>query len=304
MPAETSGSGLFVVIPVHNRREQTRGCLQRLGRQTRRDFRVIVVDDGSSDGTSEMIRSDYPDVQVLAGDGTLWWTAATNLGVKCALESGAGSVLCLNNDTQPALDLIERLLQTSAVHPDALIGASAVDTVTGRPCFTGERVRWWTAGAHSMLNDRKCSLERTIEVSHAPGRGLLIPARVFLDIGLFDARHFPQAAADYDFTHRARRAGYGIICDRGAVLSFDSANSGGAAYYRKKGCANYARHLFTRKGDGNLRTFFWYAVRNCPLILLPVCLIAGLLRRVCGYPLHCTQERWMSSRRGHDRATA
>lgn len=292
MPADVSAARLGIVIPVHNRRAYTRACLRSLAAQTRRDFRVIVVDDGSTDGTAEMVRREFPETTLVSGDGTLWWTAATNLGIAHAVRARAAYVLCLNDDTEPAADMVERLMETAARLPWALVGASAVDAATGRACFVGERANWLTAGARSLLGDAATAARRIVAVSHAPGRGLLIPAPVFERIGYFDALHFPQTAADYDFTHRARRAGYQVVCDRRAVLAMYPDACGDAVIRGQKSWANYRRHLFAIKGGGNLRVFFWYAVRNCPAPLLPVCLAAGWLRRLGGYPLEWARERW------------
>jgi GT2 family glycosyltransferase len=73
---------IFIVIPVHNRRDFTRECLLSLRKQTYKNFKVIIVDDGSMDGTGDMIEKDFPEVIPLKGDGELWWTGATNMGVE------------------------------------------------------------------------------------------------------------------------------------------------------------------------------------------------------------------------------
>ena len=278
--------GVWVVMPVHNRVGFTRACLGALGRQTVNGFRIVVVDDGSSDGTAEMILREFSAVRLLRGDGTLWWTGATNLGVAEALGGGATHILTLNNDTVPAEDFVECLLRSAGVAPGALIGAYAVDAATGAPVYAGETIRWATASYQSHLGGER----RRVEVTHFPGRGLLIPVEVFGQIGYFDGEHFPQTAADYDFTHRARRAGYRIYCEGSAVLRVYPEASGDSKYRREKGWGNYYRHLFDVKGGGNLRVFFWYAVRNCPWALLPVCLPVGMARRAAGYLLEWLGE--------------
>ena len=63
-----------IVIPVHNRKQYTRDCLHSLQKQTISSYRVIIVDDGSTDGTREMLRREFPEVIVLTGDGNLFWT--------------------------------------------------------------------------------------------------------------------------------------------------------------------------------------------------------------------------------------
>ena len=102
-------STLYVVMPVHNRRALTERCLAALAEQTVRGFGVIVVDDGSTDGTAEMVASHFPEVEVMKRDGSLWWSGSVNLGVKHALSKGACAVLLVNDDTTPAPDFVEAL---------------------------------------------------------------------------------------------------------------------------------------------------------------------------------------------------
>ncbi len=73
------------MIPVHNRKKLTRECLASLQNQDTKHFTVIVVDDGSTDGTSEMIRAEFPDTILLQGDGGLWWVGSINKGIRYAL---------------------------------------------------------------------------------------------------------------------------------------------------------------------------------------------------------------------------
>lgn len=283
------GPEMTVVIPVHNRREFTRECLWALRAQTNRCFRVLVVDDGSTDGTAEMIGAEFPDVEILRGDGNLWWAGATNAGIRQALERGTGgAVLCLNDDTLPPPDFLAKLAASAAEHPGTLISACAVDAVTGAPVSGGERMNWLLAAPRRLPGTAQGAM--VVDVTHAPGRGLLIPARVFERTGLFDAARFPQYAADYDFTLRARQAGFRVICDRRVVLRVFPEASGDASHRRRRSWLNFRKHLFDIRGGGNLRVFVSFALRHCPRTLLPVCLAVGLVRRLTGYPV-----RWLWS---------
>jgi len=285
---------LAIVIPVHNRSGFTRNCLEHLRNQTVRTFQTIVVDDGSVDGTAEMIQGDFPEVVLLHGNGSLWWTGATNLGVKVALGAGAAYILTLNDDTLPGPEFIENMMAAAARNPGALIGAFAVDAGTGRPVFGGDRMDWLTASAKDLLTDPTNPRMGLVEVTHYPGRGLLIPQEVFRRIGLFDSKYFPHYGADYDFTLRARRHAFPIFCNYSAVLGIYPEASGDAQNRKQKSAQNYYRHLFHIKGAANLKVFFWLAVRNCPKPLLPMCLPAGIARRIFGYLLDWVKEIYVN----------
>ena len=275
---------LFIVIPTFNRLAKTRACLKALQAQTVHGFQVVVIDDGSTDGTAAMIAEQFPEITLLHGNGSLWWSGSTNLGVQYALKQNAQHILTLNDDTIPCPDFIEKMLGWARHHSDALLGAAAKDIESGNWCFGGERVNWWIARYAPLLTHiPSFSRHGLYAVTHYPGRGLFIPAQVFWKIGLFNSIHFPQAVADYDFSHHALRAGFPIYCNFDAVLLSYAATSGGSALRASKSWQNYFRHLFTIKGSANLKYFVIYAFRNCPPFILPFFLVSGITRRVLGY---------------------
>ncbi len=110
---------LDVVIPVYGHYELTCGCLEHLERQTI-EHRVIVVDDGSPDGTSDRLREDWPGVTVVALGSNHGYTYAVNRGV----AAGDGEyVVLLNNDAQLGPDCLERLV--APLERDQTVGSVA-----------------------------------------------------------------------------------------------------------------------------------------------------------------------------------
>ena len=275
---------LYIVIPVHNRKDFTHSCLLSLYRQTLTNFKIIVIDDGSTDGTSEMIQKEFPEVILLHGDGNLWFTAATNLGVRYALREGASYVLVLNDDTIAEEDFIEKMMVWAGREPTALLGALALDVRTTKAVYGGEIINWKTAGSTFLLDILKLEEQHGLhEVTHYPTRGLLIPAEAFYKVGLFDEKNFPQAGSDYDFTHRAVRAGYKVFCNYDAKLLMYPDESGDVKLRKSKSLKNYYYHLFGLKGGGNLKRFTIYTIRNCPRKYFLIYLTIGIFRRIFGY---------------------
>jgi GT2 family glycosyltransferase len=275
---------IYIVIPVFNRRKFTQDCLLSLRNQSFKAFKTIVVDDGSSDGTQKMIREEFPEVILLETSGDLFWTATTNLGIKYALENGADYVMTLNNDTSATSDFMEKMNYWSGKHPQALFGAFALDAVSKQPVYAGEVMDWKFMRSKSwvhMLNEQEFKGIR--EVTHFPGRGLLIPKSCFEDIGLFEEIVFPHYAADYDFTHKAVRHGFSIYCNHDAKLLIYPDASGDRENRKRKSLQNYFKHLFGRKGGGNLRNFTIYVFRNCPPMYIPTYWTIGVMRRIFGY---------------------
>ena len=150
-------SFIYIIIPVHNRMEFTRQCLNSLTQQTYRKFKIIVIDDGSSDGTSDMIQKEFPEVVLLNGDGNLWWTGATNLGIEYVLEQADqdGYILTLNNDTVVRSDYIQTLLNSAAKYPRSLIGSISVSNEDHSTIVDGGvRVNWLTAKYTNLAKGR------------------------------------------------------------------------------------------------------------------------------------------------------
>ena len=280
----SNNKNLFIVIPVHNRKHFTCKCLLSLRKQTFKNFKVIVVDDGSTDGTGKMIEEEFPDVILLEGDGNLWWTGATNLGVEYALKQHAEYIITLNDDTELTPDFIERMMGSAKENPQALMGAYTLDIDSKRPAYGGSRMDWRGKGVQ-LLDIFSPEQRRGLHwVTHFPGRGLWIPSVVFRKMGLFDAVNFPQAVADYDFTLRASRSGYKIYCNFDARLYSHVQASGDWEYRLNFSLKNYLRHLTDIKGGGNLRVFIKFAMRHCPTRYRNRYLIKGVIARLGGYP--------------------
>ena len=119
---------IYIVIPVYNNIKYTLKCLASLENQTYNNYQTIVVNDGSSDGTTEKINTNYPDVVVLEGDGNLWWTGATNMGVEYVLQVAVEKdfVLALNNDLEVKPDYLSELVKAYDENEPCLIGSISV----------------------------------------------------------------------------------------------------------------------------------------------------------------------------------
>jgi N-acetylglucosaminyl-diphospho-decaprenol L-rhamnosyltransferase len=117
---------LAIVIVSFNVREHLDACLRAIpaaaGNVTRM---TVVVDNGSSDGTLEMLRERWPETQVIATGANLGFARANNVGIR---SSRSELVLLLNPDTVPSPGSLARLVQTLHAHPEAAaIGPRLVD---------------------------------------------------------------------------------------------------------------------------------------------------------------------------------
>ena len=244
---------VFELIPVHNKRQMALGCLEALERQTYEPLETVVVDDGSTDGTAAAVRERFPEVTVLHGDGSLWWTGAMRLGVDHILRRARPGdfVLSLNDDTTFDERYVATLVETSAANGRAIVGSFCLrhgagvhiieqggrfDWRRGRHVVTSEILEKELDGLYPFrltndeipLEDCLDSLGTLRDLDFLFGRGTLFPVEVFWKIGGYNARAFPHYGADVEFSSRARKAGFDLILSlRARITNFEQEDSTG-----------------------------------------------------------------------------
>ena len=272
---------ISIVIPVHNRKEYTRQCLACLSVQTYRNFQIIVVDDGSTDGTDEMIYREFADVIVLKGDGNLWWTEATNWGIRYAQQHQnsrqTNFVLTLNDDTRVNPDYLQTMLDAHQKHQPCLVGSVSVDSDNPDKLeyagYAGSGFERHTAGGRHAAADYGFSYRELtrrvsfVESQSLPGRGTLIPMAVFDKIGLFDSKRFIHYMADIEFSFRARKAGYRLIVNASSVV-YEFVGATGIQVEKGVSLKQFIDGFTSVKSPTNLRVRYNFAMAHSKTKLL------------------------------------
>jgi len=265
---------IYIVIPFHNRKELTQECLLSLSKQIQNDFKIIAIDDGSTDGTDAMIKSEFPHVTLLEGDGNLWWAGATNLGIDWAINAGNESdyILTLNNDLVVKENYLGSLMDSAKAFTDSLIGSVSVnikhtDTINDG----GVKINFWTAKYHSLnygqsLSSLANNSKKHVEVSALPGRGTLIPFKVFKTIGTYNYRQLPHYGADYEFSIRAKKFGFPLMVSYDAVVRSHVDVTGLEHKYRYA----FLKYFFNIKSPSSIsqRLKFAFCISKNPLMLV------------------------------------
>ena len=131
------------VLACHNRRAKTLACLASLMRQEGDyDLRIVLFDDGSTDGTTEAVREAHPDATILSGDGTAFWAGGMRAAFAEARACPSDFTLWLNDDVVLASHALRTLVATAAERERggdrlALVGGAVADPVTGRTTYAG-----------------------------------------------------------------------------------------------------------------------------------------------------------------------
>jgi GT2 family glycosyltransferase len=258
---------IYLVVPVHNRRVLTERFLECLAKQTFRNFTVIVVDDGSTDGTAELVRDKFPEVVLLRGDGNLWWTGATNLGIRHALVNASenDAVLIINDDLEFDPIYLDRLYEAWQSSPNALIGSVVVELDKPDVVFYGgESVGRWSAKFRWINAGKRLSefgRGYRMKVSVLNGMGTLIPISVFRKIGLYDDKHFQQCG-DYELPSRASKHGYSLIVAYDAVVKMPPETSAGINLQTTYSIKDLKTFFFDIKSNYRLKYRIFFAYNN------------------------------------------
>lgn len=279
---------ICVCIPVFNRIEYTLKCLESLKKQSYRDFNIIVCDHGSTDGTTDKINLYYPDVIVLNESSNLWWTGATNRCVEYVMNissSNDNAVVTLNNDLEVDENYLFYLVEAAKQHPNAIITSAGYDIRTRNLIESGHWQSWYTSKVRMLDPDKDYLLgeQNMAEVTHAPGRGTLIPLKIFRELGLYDEKHLPHYGADYDFTYRARRNDYRILISYDAKVYSHVEATGMTSILKEFSFSSFKRYLTDIKSPANISVRWWIAINNCPRLLFPTFFIFDLLFVVGSY---------------------
>lgn len=206
---------IWICIPVFNRKQLTLECLTSLQKQQFTNFTVVICDHGSTDGTSQAIADQYPNVIVINAESSLWWTGAINRCASYVLKNASPQdvLLTMNNDNEVPEDYLQNLATNYHKYPNSIITSVVYDIKTHDLISTAYKQNWLLAKvkALSFENNHVFNDSNTVEVTHASGRGTLFPLNVFKELGLFDENHLPHYAADFDFTFKAARANLSLI---------------------------------------------------------------------------------------------
>jgi GT2 family glycosyltransferase len=221
-----------IVVLSWNGCDDTLACLSSLAAVTYEPISVVVVDNGSRDGTVDAVRAAFPSVELLPQPTNLGFAEGNNVGIRHALARGSEYVLVLNNDTRVDPGFLEPLLAAAEAHSDA--GA-----VCPKILFDDAPDRIWFAGAgydaRRGYQGRlagygardSAAFDGVRESDRATGTAMLVPAAVLERVGGFDRDLFAYSE-DVDWSLRARGAGYRIyVAGDSRVYHRVSASSGG-----------------------------------------------------------------------------
>ncbi|MBV6624855.1 MAG: glycosyltransferase family 2 protein [Rivularia sp. (in: Bacteria)] len=210
---------LAVIMTCFNRRNITVSCLQALHQQINCiDFDVYLTDDGSSDGTADAVKAEYPAVNILQGNGNLFWVGGMRLAFAAAIQKDYDYYLWLNDDTILETDAIENLFTvykklSQQSYENSIVVGTTKDIFTGKASYGGSiKSSQWYSNKYDFLGCTKYIQQCDTFF----GNCVLIPRAVVQKVGNIDAA-FIHSMGDTDYGLRATKKGCSIWVAPGYV---------------------------------------------------------------------------------------
>ena len=204
---------IAVLITVHNRKNTTLECLKKLfkNRFEGYDLSVYLVDDGSTDGTTNAVKNEFPQVYIINGDGNLFWCRGMVEAWKRAAEDTPDYYLWLNDDTLLFENAVEDILSAyNSVEKDSIISGAIVASDGKTVSYGGKK------------DDKLVSPNGEVQaLDKVNGNFVLVPKAIYEAFGMLDP-HFHHAYGDWEYGIRVRKGGAKVyltpkfvgICDR------------------------------------------------------------------------------------------
>ena len=163
---------------------------------------ILIVDDGSFDGTYEKVTKNYPSVQIIQGTGQLFWTGSMALGMSHALKQEADYIFWLNHDCRPASGAADELKKALELTKAGCAGAYC--HIAGYPEYGVNPGLLCNRGVGNVAKDQ------ILEVDAVNGNFVAFRVEVVRDVGLPDFELFPHYG-DSPYTYKINKRGFKVL---------------------------------------------------------------------------------------------
>lgn len=251
---------IAVLLTCFNRAQKTLSCLKNLNVSIPENaiLDVFLVDDGSTDGTGNLVREKFPSVTVIQGTGNLYWNRGMHLAWKTASEQKSYDYyLLLNDDTFLYPNAIEELLACAIEAKNKVVVCAA---------FCGEESKVFTYGGRDKAGAPVIPNGEVQVCYSINGNCLLVSKIVFEVVGNLDPI-FPHAIGDHDYGQRALAKGFKLVTTRRFLGTCEGNNRLPEWCYADVPFRDRVKALYSPLGNSHPRYYFIYMKRHFGLLM-------------------------------------
>lgn len=218
-----------VIIPNWNGKKFLTGCLDSLVLQSYKQLEIIIVDNGSKDGSTDFIKQNYPQVKLIEFKENTGFSIAVNRGI---LESSGEYIALLNNDTVVEKDWLSEMIKAARRYPEVGSVGCKMLAYDNHQLLDGAGDGYRRGGLPGRIGHReidKGQFDEERYILGACGGAALYKRSMLNEIGLFDEDYFAYLE-DVDLGLRAQSAGYKCIYTPSAVMYHLGCGTTGSGY--------------------------------------------------------------------------
>jgi len=204
-----------IIILNWNGKEDTIECLESLKQIIYPNYEIILVDNGSTDGSVEFLREQYPDMEIIENERNLGFAEGCNIGIRKSLDKRTDYVLLLNNDTAVEPEFLNEMVKLAE-------SKKSIGIVGPKICYYDEKNKILRAGEKINTITGKVSIlgrnhidkesnNQNKKVDLVEGSCFLIKSILFEKIGFLDPEYFAYAE-DIDYCLRASKENFEVYC--------------------------------------------------------------------------------------------
>lgn len=250
---------VYILLLNWNSYADTAKCLRSLKKIDFKNFKVIVVDNGSKDKSAERVEKEFNDIILIKNNKNLGFAEGNNIAIRYALKEGADYVYLLNNDTEVEKNVLNELVKVA--ESDEKIGmVGSKIYFMDKPdiiSYAGGVMNLPLGWSHHIGNGEKdrSQYDQKREVGFITACSLLVKKSVIDKIGLMDAGYFAYAE-EADWEIRARQAGFKLVYTPKAVIWHKFAGTtGGPSALTEYYDTRNGLYLFTKYNRGLYKIF-------------------------------------------------
>ena len=274
---------LYIILPVHNRLNQTLMFLDSLYKQSFTEFKIILVDDGSIDDTSNHISLNFPDIIVLNGTGNLFWGGAINLGLEYIKKNASKNdfVAFANNDIiffdkNSLKSIVSKSMSDSLNMYHSLVINSRNVCVS-----SGSRLISWpffiTKHPARGSNLENVEFDSHYWVNLSTARFLIFNVSLLNFVNQIDTK-FPHYLGDVDFSYNLfKKNNVKTYIVPSSIVRLNTETTGMNAGYLNT-LSDFIKSLNSIRSSNNLSFRFKFALKNCNILLVPIFMLSSFIK--------------------------